>query len=73
MNATCTDDFDSGGMIGLKVAEVLAAILSVFGSGFIMTTWYLQKGTRRSLGMHGALARAPAPPSRSRTPPSTRS
>ena len=53
MNATtCTDDFDSGGMIGLKVAEVLAAILSVFGSGFIMTTWYLQKGTRRSLGMH---------------------
>ena len=44
--------FDDVGMRGLKVVTILSALLSVAGSTFIMLTWRLQRGTRRSLGMH---------------------
>ena len=44
--------FDEGGMHSLKVVTIVSALFSMGGSAFIMLTWQLQRGTRRSLGMH---------------------
>jgi hypothetical protein len=60
MNATanvtvsCAGDtvFDAAGMRGLKVTSICSALLSLCGSTFIVLTWLLQRGTKRSLGMH---------------------
>ena len=44
--------FDTTRLVLLKAATIFSALLSVGGSFFIMATWMLQRGTRRSLGMH---------------------
>ena len=44
--------FDRSGLLALKAVTIISAFLSVLGSGFIIGTWLLQSGTRRSLGMH---------------------
>ena len=53
MNASCSlNPFDEEHMHGLKAATIVSAFLSLGGSAFIVATWYLQRGTRRALGMH---------------------
>lgn len=53
-SSICEDSepFTESGLRTLKGFTIFSAVLSCLGSTFIIATWWLQRGVRRTLGLH---------------------